>query len=160
MASKTKKIIYLHKLLPIKYEYFDCNPYIENGNNKKYSDSDDCSVRALCKVTGLSWDIVYAKLFEVAEEYKAMPDSIKVITKVAEEYGFKKVSDISCCAAAFMLSNQFGKYMIELEDHIFAYVSGTMYDSVDGRPLKKKEIEYVILQDVVAYYYYQPKIPI
>ena len=43
---------------------------------------------------------------------------------------------------------------------MFAYVNGTMYDSVDGRPLKKKEIEYVILQDIVAYYYYQPKIPI
>lgn len=151
MKKKKIKKIYLHEQLPIEYKWFDCHPYLEDHD--KVHASNDCSVRSLCKVTGYDWESVYNKLFKVAKEMKAMPDSIRVITKVAEEYGFKKFEDISCCAAAFMLTHPNGKYMIELEDHMFAYIDGVMYDSVNGKVLKKSEIEYEILQDVAAVYY-------
>lgn len=158
MKKKKVKKIYLFEHLPIQYGYFDCHPNVDDDDDTKIYAANDCSVRALCKVTGYDWETIYNKLFKVAREMNAMPDSIRVITKVAGDYGFSKFEDISCCAAAFMLTHPVGTYMIELEDHIFAYINGVMYDSVNGKVLKKSEIEYEILQDVAAVYYINKEI--
>ena len=141
--------LYIYKALDIKYKFYDCNP----NNTKKYSASacNDCSVRTLCKITGKSWYEVFNDLITTGITLKSMPDSIKVIHKVYASNGLKLLK-VKGTVGAFMAKHKTGAYAIMIEHHMFAYIDGVIYDSVDGIPLKDEDIEYLTIAMITRIY--------
>jgi len=69
----------------------ECTEYFEYYNaNPKDKRVGDCVIRALSKVTGKSWDVIFTALYEIALKQKMMPNDRFVFEKYLKQEGWVK----------------------------------------------------------------------
>ena len=97
----------------------------------------DCTVRAICAVTGLSWYIVHLAQSVLSSIMADMPSSDRVWWKLLNMLGFDRVQMIDQCpdcytVADFAHDNPVGKFVLGPLEHAVAVIDGNWYDTWDS----------------------------
>ena len=96
----------------------------------------DCTIRAICKATGKSWEQVYASLCAFGFSFKDMPSANAVWGKYLREIGFhRRMVDESLenyTVADFCRDYPKGTYILAIDGHVVCAVDGFYYDSWDS----------------------------
>ena len=122
------------------YKFYNPNPVGRMTN--------DCSVRALSKALGVTWDEAYLKLSYNGKQMGVMPDNKTVLQSVLRQHGFfKEIVPDTCpdcyTAAAFCFDHPIGIFVLAFSNHVATVVDGVLYDSWDSS------------QEVPLYYWYK-----
>jgi hypothetical protein len=120
---------FLSKVLGIKMRAFNPNPSQEV---ESMEDLSDCSVRAICGLTGFSWEEVYKGLFHAGLKKHRMMDTGRSEQIYLAEYGYVNIAhyldDIET-VAEFLYTYKEGEYIVGCDGHVFYYADGTIYDN-------------------------------
>ena len=96
----------------------------------------DCTVRAICKATGKSWEQVYASLCAFGFSIKDMPSANLVWGRYLRELGFRRflIDDTmeDYTVADFCRDHPNGTYILAIDGHVVCAVDGFYYDSWDS----------------------------
>lgn len=112
-----------------RFRYYNPNP---QGNRV-----GDCTVRALCKATGKSWDYVHSALCAISNERCDMPSANHVWGAYLRLCGFSrhlvddKKHDIYT-VRDFCEDNPNGVYVLAIDGHVVTVFDGDYYDSWDS----------------------------
>lgn len=111
------------------FKYFNPNPQ----NNLVI----DCTVRAISKVTGRTWDSTYIGLVVKGYEIKDMPNSNSVWSKYLKQLGFVREIIPNTCpdcytVKAFCEDHPRGTFLLATGNHVVAVVNGDYYDTWDS----------------------------
>ena len=112
----------------MSYIYYNPNPLKKSKN--------DCVVRGICRITGMSWHEVYWELCEQGSEMCDMPPVNSVWGKYLLENGFTKHTIPDICPNCYTV-NRFcydhpeGEYILAMGQHVIAVVDGDFYDTED-----------------------------
>ena len=111
------------------FKYFNPNPQ----NNLVI----DCTVRAISKVTGQTWDSTYIGLAVKGYESKDMPNSNSVWSKYLKQLGFVREIIPNTCpdcytVKAFCEDHPRGTFLLATGNHVVAVVNGDYYDTWDS----------------------------
>lgn len=105
------------------YKEYNANPINRRGN--------DCTVRAISKAMGKTWDRVYMDLCLCGARYKDMPSSNYVWGSYLKDNGYvRNVED--CTVSEFADNHPKGTYLLALHGHVVACMNGTYYDTWDS----------------------------
>lgn len=112
-----------------KFIYFNANP-LHNINN-------DCTVRAISFLTGLSWDEVYDGVCAEGKKLKKMPSSNAVWSSYLYKLGYTRTPLPDTCPYCYTVEDfchdhPFGRYLLALYEHVVAVVDGHYYDIWDS----------------------------
>ena len=123
--------------------------YIYFNPNHKRTDTTDCVVRALCKITGQSWHDVYWDLCDIGAELMAWGDTMLIWGTYLNRLGFVREVIPNTCPhcytdADFAADHPYGDYGVATEDHLVAVSRGNIYDSWDS-------------SDAIPAYYYEKR---
>jgi len=112
-----------------------------NINFKKYDartfgqvelDSDgsfDCTTRAMCTVFNIPYDKIFEKQLVLSKATHYMPTSNYITIEIAREYGYHYYEfKIPMNLIKFYLMKPTGRYILNMQDHLFAYIDGIVYD--------------------------------
>lgn len=94
----------------------------------------DCVIRAISKITGLSWKQTYIELMVLGYAMGDMPSANRVWSQYLENIGYEKKllpKNCSNCYRVkdFCYNNPKGKFVVATGDHVVAVVNGDYYDS-------------------------------
>lgn len=97
----------------------------------------DCTVRALCCVTGYDWDTVYDELSRRGKIVKNAFVDVQVWGGWLHDLGFVRHAApnpcLSCCTVAcFAADHPRGTYLVCPHEHITAVIDGDWWDSWDS----------------------------
>lgn len=97
----------------------------------------DCTVRAICAVTGKSWDEIFREQCELAWEMADMPSADRVWQELLRRYGFTKKRLINICPDCFTVADfaedhPTGEFVLGPHEHAVAVISGDYYDAWDS----------------------------
>lgn len=108
------------------FHFYNANPLGRHVN--------DCTVRAISRATGQSWDRTYRELSEFAQELAVMPDNVFYIDAYLTEH-FQKIysckHDRKITVGEFVERNPHGTYLITMSGHITCAENGVIYDTFD-----------------------------
>lgn len=107
------------------YRHYNPNPI--RGNRV-----GDCTVRAICKATGKTWDQVYAGLAAYGFSCKDMPSANHVWGKYLWEQGFRQhlIDEYwNYTVEDFCRDHPKGTYILAIGDHVVCVEDGFYYDS-------------------------------
>jgi hypothetical protein len=109
------------------YRHFNNNPL---GRNKV----GDCSVRAVSKALGVSWDDAHDMLADMSKNMGTIMNDNDVISAVLRMHGFYKenlpCTDRDCYTVReFANENPRGTYVVGTGSHVVAIINGDYYDS-------------------------------
>ena len=107
------------------------------NNNPEGFFVGDCTVRAICAVTGLSWYIVHLAQSVLSSVMSDMPSSDRVWWKLLTMFGYDRVRLIDQCpdcytVADFAHDHPKGKYVLGPMEHAVAVIDGDWYDTWDS----------------------------
>lgn len=108
------------------YRYFNPNPQgLMVG---------DCTIRAICAVTGLDWYTVHDAACELSREMADMPSADRVWWTLLEDLGFEWIGMIDQCphcytVADFANDHPTGTFVLGPLEHAVAVIGGRWYDS-------------------------------
>lgn len=97
----------------------------------------DCTVRAISKATGQSWDETYIGLAVQGYESKDMPNSNFVWGQYVKKLGFRKAALPNTCPDCYTVK-QFcvdyprGTFLLATGNHVVTVVNGDYYDTWDS----------------------------
>lgn len=97
----------------------------------------DCTVRAISKATGQSWDETYIGLAVQGYEAKDMPNSNFVWGQYVKKLGFRKAQLPNTCPDCYSVK-QFcrdyprGTFLLATGNHVVTVVDGDYYDTWDS----------------------------
>lgn len=97
----------------------------------------DCTVRAISKATGQSWDETYIGLAVEGYAIKDMSNSNRVWGQYVKRLGFKKFSLPNTCPDCYTVK-QFcvdyprGTFILATGNHVVTVVNGDYYDTWDS----------------------------
>lgn len=105
--------------------------------NETRDDGNDCTVRAICKLTGLEWMEVYLGICIEGAMLQAMPSTNFVWGSWLRERGYIRKSLPDTCpdcltVRKFCERHPRGRYLLMLPMHVVAVESGNYYDSWDS----------------------------
>lgn len=110
------------------FEYYNPNP---EGNE----DACDCTVRALCAITGLSWYEVYDKLCEIGRKHCVVFNASNFMNERCTEFGLEprkvpavKKGEKSLTVQKFCHQHPTGRYILQTAKHNVAVINGKYYD--------------------------------
>ncbi len=111
--------------------------YIPFNNNPYGNKVGDCSVRAVSKALGKTWEDAYAGLCAEGMKYGDMPSSNYVWGMYLRRYGFEQKMIPSICphctsVSRFAEDHPEGRYVLACQSHVVAVVNGDYYDSWDS----------------------------
>lgn len=111
--------------------------YQSYNPNPKHRRGVDCTVRAIAKVTGKTWDEVYTCLCLFGFIEKDMPSSNLVWGAYLRNQGFTRSAIPNTCPDCYTVSSfaedhPTGSYVLALPGHVVAVVSGDYYDTFDS----------------------------
>lgn len=95
----------------------------------------DCTVRAICKATGQSWNRIYAALAAYGLSCKDMPSANHVWGKYLWDIGFRQylIDEYwNYTVEDFCRDHTQGTYILAIGDHVVCAVDGFYYDSWDS----------------------------
>lgn len=108
--------------------------FIHYNPNPLQKETGDCLIRALCKITGVSWVSMYIELSDLGRENCTPFTALNMDYLFVDFYEFKKhkVSRQKGRKAlnveAFCKEHPKGKYILRLAHHVIAVVDGRYYD--------------------------------
>lgn len=108
------------------YRYFNPNPQgLMVG---------DCTIRAICAVTGLDWYTVHDSACALSREMADMPSADRVWWTLLEDLGFEQMKMIDQCPHCYTVEDfardhQEGTYILGPFQHAVAVISGDWLDS-------------------------------
>ena len=110
------------------FEYFQPNP--------KNKETADCTIRAICAVTGLDWYEVFDKIIEEARKECEFPNSVSFMGKRMKIFGLVKRTiprpkrgEKSETLQSFCRKHPTGRYVLSLAGHDVGAVDGKYYDT-------------------------------
>lgn len=111
--------------------------YIYYNPNPLNLSVGDCTIRAISKVTGLSWQETYLCLLIQGYSMSDMPSANRVWGEFLKSIGFiKKLLPDTCpdCYTVkdFCQDNPTGVYILGTGEHVVAIIDGNYYDSWDS----------------------------
>lgn len=111
------------------YIYYNPNPVGRNVG--------DCSIRAVAKALGISWEDAYALIVTNGYRMGDMPSSDSVWGSVLRQNGFRKEIIPNTCpdcytAEEFAKDNPVGVYVLGFGGHVATVRDGKLYDSWDS----------------------------
>lgn len=97
----------------------------------------DCVIRAICKLTGETWDDVYTEIVLQGYVMKDLPSANAVWAAALRRKGFVKKTIPNTCPACytvrdFCMDNPEGEYILATGSHVIAVVDGKYYDAWDS----------------------------
>ena len=97
----------------------------------------DCSVRAVSKALGISWDDAFDLMAYNAKQMGDMPSGDAVWGSVLREHGFTKKTIPNYCPDCFTAEDfcryfPDGVYVLGFGGHVATVVDGDLYDSWDS----------------------------
>ena len=97
----------------------------------------DCTVRAICAVTGESWYVIHRQLCDLSEMMADMPSADRVWGELLRQYGFERKRIINLCPGCyttedFASEHPHGVYIIGTHEHVIALIDGEWWDSWDS----------------------------
>lgn len=96
----------------------------------------DCTVRAISKATGKTWDEIYAALAAYGFAGKDMPSANRVWGRYLKDQGFCRhlIEDESgeYTVEDFCREHPQGVYLLAIDGHVVCSVDGLYYDSWDS----------------------------
>lgn len=111
------------------YKQYNANPVARRAG--------DCTVRAISKITGKSWEQVYVGLCVCGFKYYDMPSSNYVWGIYLTDNGYSRHIIPNHCpncytVADFCTDHPRGEYLLALSGHVVAVVDGDYYDTWDS----------------------------
>lgn len=111
------------------YIHFNPNPHGLNVG--------DCTVRAICAVTGEDWYTVHKTVCELSREMADMPSADRVWWQLLEDLGFEWIKIANQCphcytVADFARDHPCGEYVLGPFQHAVAVIEGDWIDSFDS----------------------------
>ena len=109
------------------YKYFNNNPLGRRTVG-------DCSVRAVSKALGISWDDAHDLLADMSKQMGTVMNDNDVISAVLRMNGFYK-ENIPCThqdcytVKEFAEDNPYGVYVVGTGSHVVTIINGTYFDS-------------------------------
>jgi hypothetical protein len=121
-------------------------PYVFFNNNPKNARVGDCSVRAVSKAIGQSWQDAYIGLCAEGLAYKDMPSANYVWGMYLKKYGFEERMISSICpncvtVSQFAKDHSNGRYVLACQNHVVTVIDGDYFDTWDSG------------NEIVLYYY-------
>lgn len=112
------------------YIYYNPNP---RGDIR----SGDCTIRALSKAVGRSWEEVYIELSMIGFRMGDMPSANQVWGEYLRGYGFSMKTIPDRCPACytirdFCIDNPKGLFVLGTGVHVVTAIDGDYYDSWDS----------------------------
>lgn len=109
-------------------------PYNPNPEGRMVG---DCTIRAITKATGKSWEEVYAGVVLDGFLLSDMPTANAVWGAYLKRNGFKRFlidedAPINYTVADFASDNPIGTYILALSGHVVTVVDGDWYDTWDS----------------------------
>lgn len=116
------------KVVDKYYEYFQPNPYERK--------TTDCTIRAICAVTGLNWYEVFDKVIAEARKEGFYPNDKNFMEQRLKIFGLEKRTisrpkkgQKSMTVRQFCKDNPKGKYVLSTAHHNIGVVNGKYYDT-------------------------------
>ena len=114
--------------------------YEEYNPNPKGRRVDDCTVRAISKALGVTWDKAYDLLSDKGREMGDMMHADSVWGAVLREKGFVRHAIPNTCpycytAADFCRDYPTGVYVLGFGGHVATVVNGRVFDTWDSSDL-------------------------
>lgn len=111
------------------YFYFNPNPVGKQVG--------DCTVRAIAKATGQSWEEVYAGLALQGFQMADLPNANSVWGAYLRDKGFSRFAIPNTCpdcytVAEFAKEHPRGMYILALSNHVVCVSDGNYYDAWDS----------------------------
>lgn len=111
--------------------------YIEYNPNPVARKVGDCSVRAVAKALGVSWETAYIMLVMNGYSMGDMPSADSVWGATLRQKGFKRQAIPHTCpdcytAEEFCEDHPNGVYVLGFGGHVATVVDGNLYDSWDS----------------------------
>ena len=111
------------------YEQFNPNP--------KAARVGDCTVRAISKALGWTWEKTYIKLCAMGLEMADMPNANAVWGAFLKRQGFERYIVPNNCPNCYTVrqfadDHQSGTYVLALSGHVVCCMNGCYYDSFDS----------------------------
>ena len=112
-------------------------PWLPYNPNPDGITTGDCTIRAICAVTGLDWKTAHTAVCELARDMSDMPSTNRVWWAFLRAIGFRQFHLIDTCPACytvrdFALDHPHGKYILGPHEHAVAVVDGWYMDSWDS----------------------------
>ena len=109
-------------------------PYQPNPSNLT---TGDCTVRAICAVTGLDWKTAHRALCEFARDMDDMPAENRVWWAFLRGIGFRKIRLPDACPDCYTVrdfarDHPAGKYVLGPAQHAVAVIDGDWWDAWDS----------------------------
>lgn len=97
----------------------------------------DCTVRALCAVTGEDWRTVHKALCDLSRGMSDMPSADRVWWEMLRRLGFDRQRIIDRCPDCYTVrdfceDHPRGVYILGPHEHAVAVISGEYWDSWDS----------------------------
>lgn len=111
--------------------------YIKYNPNPKRARVGDCTVRAISKATGKSWDTVYAALAAQGYAMADMPNANNVWGAYLKKQGFVQRAVPDTCPDCYTVDDfcrdhPKGVYVLALAGHVVGCEDGFYFDSFDS----------------------------
>lgn len=111
--------------------------YVHYNPNPLGKHIGDCTVRAICRVTGKDWNDIFLGLSAKAFELKDLPDANAVWERYLKLLGFKRHIIPDTCpdcytVREFASDHKYGSYILATGTHVVAVVDGNYYDDWDS----------------------------
>lgn len=111
--------------------------YIYYNPNPKKKRASDCVIRAITKITGLTWDEAYLALSSVVLSEYDMPSSNDIWEEYLMSLGYRKSLLPDTCPHCYTIrdfayDHPRGKYVACTGSHVVAVIDGIYYDAWDS----------------------------
>ena len=111
--------------------------YINYNPNPEHSRVGDCTIRAISKALGKSWQDTYIELAIQGLNMHDMPSSNRVWSEYLYKHGFRRFIIPDSCPDCytikdFLQENKKGKYILSTGDHLVFAQDGNYFDTWDS----------------------------
>lgn len=111
--------------------------FIEYNPNPSRKLVDDCVIRAICKLTGQSWDAVYTELMILGMQFHDWPVKNYIWGRYLKDLGFDRTALPDTCPDCYTVKDfckdyPYGDYILALDGHVVAVSNGDYYDTWDS----------------------------
>ena len=112
-------------------------PYIQHNETPEGRNGGDCTVRAIAKALGQSWELTYLGLTLQGYMMKDMPPENAVWGAYLKSMGFRRHMIPDSCpdcytVADFAADHPQGTYLLALPGHVVCVEDGDWYDTWDS----------------------------
>ena len=111
--------------------------YVYANINPMRKLTDDCLVRAVAVIMGISWEKAYMDLCQRGLLIFDMPNTDATLSIYMREKGFKREVIENTCPACYTIrqfceDNPYGEYILLTSGHAVAVINGDYYDTSDS----------------------------